>query len=56
MAYHTNILIAKWCFQRGIELRRVVVIPDDPDDIKETVLDLAKRVDLVYTSGGIGKY
>jgi len=38
----------------GVELRRVVMIPDDLDDIAATVPELARRVDHVFTSGGVG--
>ena len=38
----------------GVELRRISVIPDDLDDIAETVPRFAARFDLVFTSGGVG--
>jgi len=38
----------------GVELRRIVVIPDDLEDIAATVLDLSARFDHVFTSGGVG--
>lgn len=38
----------------GVDLRRIVVVPDDLDDIGATVTDLARRVDHVFTSGGVG--
>lgn len=38
----------------GVELRRIVVIPDDKADIAATVRDLAARFDHVFTSGGVG--
>jgi molybdenum cofactor synthesis domain-containing protein len=38
----------------GVELRRIVVIPDELDDIARTVPELAARFDLVFTSGGVG--
>lgn len=38
----------------GVELRRIVVIPDDIDDIAATVAELSNRFDHVFTSGGIG--
>jgi len=38
----------------GVELRRITVIPDDLDDIAETVPDVARRYDHVFTSGGVG--
>ena len=38
----------------GVELRRIVVIPDVIDDIAATVPELAARFDHVFTSGGVG--
>ena len=38
----------------GVELRRIVVIPDVLDDIAATVRELAARFDHVFTSGGVG--
>jgi molybdenum cofactor synthesis domain-containing protein len=38
----------------GVDLRRVVIIPDDLDDIAMTVSELSKRFDHVFTSGGVG--
>ena len=38
----------------GVELRRVVYIPDDLADIAATVTDLSARFDHVFTSGGVG--
>ncbi|HEU0036848.1 MAG TPA: molybdopterin-binding protein [Kofleriaceae bacterium] len=38
----------------GVELRRIVMIPDVLDDIAATVIDMAARVDHVFTSGGVG--
>jgi molybdenum cofactor synthesis domain-containing protein len=38
----------------GVELRRICVIPDDPEDIAATVVELASRFDHVFTSGGVG--
>lgn len=38
----------------GVDLKRVVVVPDDLDDIGTTVLELARRFDHVFTSGGVG--
>lgn len=40
--------------QLGVELGRIVIIPDDPEDISRTVRECAGRFDLVFTSGGIG--
>ena len=38
----------------GVDLRRIVVIPDVIDDIAATVPELAARFDHVFTSGGVG--
>ncbi|MBA3465423.1 MAG: competence/damage-inducible protein A [Deltaproteobacteria bacterium] len=38
----------------GVDLRRIVMIPDDLEDIAATVLDLSARFDYVFTSGGVG--
>lgn len=45
---------AKFCFNLGIELKRIEVIADDPDEIAEAVTRMAKNYDFVATSGGIG--
>jgi molybdenum cofactor synthesis domain-containing protein len=38
----------------GVDLRRIVTIPDDLEDIAATVVDFAGRFDHVFTSGGVG--
>jgi molybdenum cofactor synthesis domain-containing protein len=38
----------------GVALRRVSVIPDDVDDIADTVRRFSERFDWVFTSGGVG--
>lgn len=38
----------------GVDLRRVVYVPDELDDIAATVRDLSARYDHVFTSGGVG--
>jgi molybdenum cofactor synthesis domain-containing protein len=40
--------------QLGVELGRISIIPDDIDDIAETVPRVAARFDVVFTSGGVG--
>lgn len=45
---------AKWCFNLGIDLGRIEVIPDDVGDIVEAAKRLTSKYDLVITSGGIG--
>ncbi len=38
----------------GVDLRRIVMIPDEVDDIAATVTELSARFDHVFTSGGVG--
>jgi molybdenum cofactor synthesis domain-containing protein len=38
----------------GVDLGRISIIPDDIDDIAETVPRAAARFDSVFTSGGVG--
>ena len=38
----------------GVSLRRIEVVPDDVDDIADSVRTLAARFDTVFTSGGVG--
>ncbi len=38
----------------GAELRRIVVVPDEIDEIVEVVRALSRRYDVVFTSGGVG--
>jgi FAD synthetase len=38
----------------GVDLRRIAVIPDDVEDIGQTVTDASQRFDHVFTSGGVG--
>lgn len=50
-----NILVlARALRSIGIELRRVVMIPDDLPTIVAEVRALSKAFDLVFTSGGVG--
>ncbi|WFD33031.1 hypothetical protein MSPP1_004088 [Malassezia sp. CBS 17886] len=46
--------MAALCFEYGIELRRVEVIPDDEPTIVEAAQRLSRAFDWVVTSGGIG--
>ncbi|KAL8002313.1 putative MoaB/Mog domain-containing protein [Plasmopara halstedii] len=49
--------ISKFMFRRGIDLKRVVVIPDEEEDIVCTVKQLSQMVGpsgYVFTTGGIG--
>ncbi|KZP30847.1 hypothetical protein FIBSPDRAFT_814648 [Athelia psychrophila] len=45
---------AKYCFQHGVELKRIEVIPDDETEIVEAARRLVAQYDFVVTSGGIG--
>ncbi|MBW2213788.1 MAG: competence/damage-inducible protein A [Deltaproteobacteria bacterium] len=47
-------LLARLLFDLGIELRRVVVCPDEVDTIGKDLSDLRSTHDLVFTSGGVG--
>ncbi|KAG2777301.1 hypothetical protein PC129_g20609 [Phytophthora cactorum] len=49
--------ISKFMFRRGIDLKRVVVIPDEEETIVSTVQELSQTVGpsgYVFTTGGIG--
>ncbi|CUS10654.1 unnamed protein product [Tuber aestivum] len=45
---------AKFCFDLGVEMKRVEVIADDEGEIVEAVRRMSKNYDFVVTSGGIG--
>ncbi|KAF8513550.1 Molybdopterin binding protein [Hysterangium stoloniferum] len=45
---------AKYCFELGIELKRIEVIADDEDEIVEAARRMVAKYDFVVTSGGIG--
>jgi molybdopterin-biosynthesis enzyme MoeA-like protein len=45
---------AKYCFNLGISLKRIEVIPDDEKEIVEATTRMSARYDFVVTSGGIG--
>jgi len=40
--------------EQGVDLKRVVIVPDDLEDIAQEVRDCAGRYDHVFTSGGVG--
>jgi len=51
----TNTLfLARALFDLGIELRRIVVCPDEIDVIAQDLSHLRRSHDLVFTSGGVG--
>ncbi|KAJ7777904.1 MoaB/Mog domain-containing protein [Mycena maculata] len=45
---------AKYCFEHGIDLKRVEVIADDEEQIIEASRRMVQNYDFVVTSGGIG--
>ncbi|CDK27779.1 unnamed protein product [Kuraishia capsulata CBS 1993] len=45
---------AKFCYDRGIDLKKVSVVGDDSQDIVETVLEFSSKYDFIVSSGGIG--
>ncbi|TKY86914.1 hypothetical protein EX895_004202 [Sporisorium graminicola] len=46
--------LAKFCFDLGIDLKRIEVIPDDEEVIVEAAKRLTSQFDFVVSSGGIG--
>ncbi|KAL5639737.1 hypothetical protein ACGC1H_006353 [Rhizoctonia solani] len=46
--------LAKFCFDRGVALKRIEVIADDEGEIIEASQRMVKNYDFVVTSGGIG--
>ncbi|KAL6628369.1 Molybdopterin binding protein [Neocallimastix sp. 'constans'] len=46
--------LAKECFNRGLDLKKIIIVPDDMNDIGDAVTKLSNKYDLVFTSGGIG--
>ncbi len=47
-------LLARLLRTKGIELRRVVTIPDEPEVIAAETAQLAASHDFLFTSGGVG--
>ncbi|ANB11768.1 hypothetical protein AWJ20_4590 [Sugiyamaella lignohabitans] len=45
---------AKKCFEVGIDLKHITVVPDEEEDIVQAVKRLAPKYDFIVTSGGIG--
>jgi molybdenum cofactor synthesis domain-containing protein len=41
-------------YRLGVALRRIVIIPDDVEEIAGAVRECASRFDYVFTSGGVG--
>ena len=48
-------LLARALFDLGIELRRVLVCPDEISTISKDLSDLRASHDLVFTSGGVDR-
>jgi molybdopterin-biosynthesis enzyme MoeA-like protein len=46
--------VAKYCFEIGIDLKRIEVIADDEGEIIEAVRRMSSNYDMVVTSGGVG--
>ncbi|KAI8827190.1 molybdopterin binding domain protein [Fimicolochytrium jonesii] len=46
--------LAKKCFDHGLDLKRIVVVPDITEDIAQTVREMSASYGIVFTSGGIG--
>ena len=38
----------------GVKLERVLILPDDVDDISQSVREFSKDYDYVFTTGGVG--
>ena len=47
-------VISKWLNELGVKLGEVRVVPDEEDFIIETVNELRKKFNYVFTTGGIG--
>ena len=46
--------MAKFCFNLGINLKRIEVIGDEEEEIVEACKRMSENYDFVVTSGGIG--
>ena len=46
--------LGKYCFEYGLNLAHVRVIPDHEPDIISNLRDLSSKYSLVFSSGGIG--
>lgn len=47
-------VLAKELFRLGVELRRIIVCPDEIEVIAQDILRLSDEHDWVFTSGGVG--
>ncbi|KAJ3016716.1 UNVERIFIED_CONTAM: hypothetical protein HDU68_012072 [Siphonaria sp. JEL0065] len=46
--------LARLCFETGLSLKRILVVPDEEEDVIESVKELSAKYAHVFTSGGIG--
>jgi len=46
--------LASELYGLGVNLKRILVVPDDVDDIAEAVRQCSREFDYVFTSGGVG--
>ena len=46
--------IARRCRSLGLQLCRIVVLPDDIEQVAAAVAEWSRRCDFVFTSGGVG--
>ncbi|XP_006455316.1 hypothetical protein AGABI2DRAFT_153347 [Agaricus bisporus var. bisporus H97] len=47
-------VFAQYCFEHGVDLKRIEVVADDEDEIIEASRRLIEKYDFIVTSGGIG--
>ncbi|KAF5348786.1 hypothetical protein D9756_009764 [Leucocoprinus leucothites] len=47
-------VFAQYCFEHGVDLKRIEVVADDEEEIIEASRRLTEKYDFVVTSGGIG--
>ncbi|KAJ2707624.1 hypothetical protein FB645_000601 [Coemansia sp. IMI 203386] len=47
-------VFAQRCFALGVELEKIEVVPDKHQAIADSVRQLSRKYDIVFTSGGIG--
>ena len=52
----SGVLIERWCAERGYDVGKRAIMPDDRDTIARTLIDWADRggVGLILTTGGTG--
>lgn len=47
--------IKKWAESRGYSVAEIKIVPDELDDIKKAIIDLADlKINLIFTTGGTG--